>query len=91
MPSLVGVGKDVSLTVRAYGNFSERVAKTLDSVNRILALQHQKTGGTFVYCTWKQIGKHSETKCTYKARIVRGGAKKMRHHFAKENFRELQH
>lgn len=78
------------MTIRAFGNFTEHVAKTLDQVNRLLALKYQKTGGTFIYCTWKvKAGPHSETKCTYKTRIARGGAKKMRHHFAKEHFREL--
>lgn len=90
MPSLAGVGPEVRMTIRAFGNFTKQVAETLDQVNRLLAMTYQKRGGTFIYCTWsKRIGPHSIETCTYKTRIVRGGPKKIRHHFAKEHFREL--
>ena len=80
----------LQIKIRTDGNFIKQLQKTSLQVNRILALHFQKTGGTFVHCTWeKKTGPHTESKCTYKTRIVRGGAKKMRHHFAKEHLGEL--
>jgi hypothetical protein len=76
--------------IRAFGTFTEKVVKTIDQVNKLLSVTYQKRGGTFIYCTWsKRTGPHAVTRCTYKTRIIRGGPKKMRHHFAKEHFSEL--
>lgn len=78
------------MTIRAFIEFAQQASEALDSVKRLLSLSYQKRGGTFIYCTWsKRTGPHAVTRCTYKTRIIRGGPKKMRRHFAKEHFSEL--
>jgi hypothetical protein len=78
------------MTIRAFSEFAEQASRATNSVNRLLSLSYYKRGGTFIHCTWsKRTGPHSVTRCTYKTRIVRGGPKKMRRHFAKEHFGEL--
>jgi hypothetical protein len=80
----------IRLTVRAIDAFNKKIASAIEATNRLILLTYQKPGGTFIYCTWsKRTGPHTLVKCTYKTRIVRGGAKKMRRHFAKEHLHEL--
>jgi hypothetical protein len=87
----------VKMTIRAFSEFAQQASEALDSINGLLSLSvpearlpYQKRGGTFIYCTWsKRTGPHAVTRCTYKTRIIRGGPKKMRRHFAKEHFSEL--
>lgn len=80
----------VKMTIRAFSEFVQQASEALDSIDRLLSLSYQKRGGTFIYCTWsKRTGPHAVTQCTYKTRIIRGGPRKMRRHFAKEHFSEL--
>lgn len=89
MPSLVGVGGEIKITMRTFDEFTDKVREATRQMNRMLAFSYQKTGGTFIHCTWKTKVGHKDIKCTYKIRIARRGAYKMRRHFAKEHLGEL--
>lgn len=90
MSDLSGVAGEVRVTIKAFSDFSDKVREATDNLRRLTGLAFRKTGGTFIYCTWTaRTGPHSVTRCTFKTRIIRGGPKKMRHHFAKEHFVEL--